>query len=214
MRSDTYKQKNIQMKKAIVIIVVVIAAIAIWAVSGYNGLVSAEENVKSAWSQVENVYQRRLDLIPNLVATVKGYAEHEQETLEGVIAARSKATQITVDPDQLSEESIAAFQEAQGEIGAALGRLLAISENYPDLKANRNFSELQAELAGTENRIATERRKYNEVAKAYNTMVRRFRAMSSLPCSVSGRKDISRLLTGLPKHLRWNSDKIRTFHET
>ncbi len=174
MRSDTYKQKNIQMKKAIVIIVVVIAAIAIWAVSGYNGLVSAEENVKSAWSQVENVYQRRLDLIPNLVATVKGYAEHEQETLEGVIAARSKATQITVDPDQLSEESIAAFQEAQGEIGAALGRLLAISENYPDLKANRNFSELQAELAGTENRIATERRKYNEVAKAYNTMVRRF----------------------------------------
>lgn len=162
------------MKKAIIIIVAVVAVIAIWAVSGYNGLVSSEENVKSAWSQVENVYQRRLDLIPNLVATVKGYAQHESETLEDVVAARSKATQITVDPDQLTEESIAAFQEAQGEIGAALGRLLAISENYPDLKANQNFSELQAELAGTENRIATERRKYNETAKAYNTMVRRF----------------------------------------
>ena len=143
-------------------------------ISGYNGLVSGEENVKSAWSQVENVYQRRLDLIPNLVATVKGYAEHEQETLEGVIEARSKATKITVDPDRLTEENIAAYQEAQGEIGAALGRLLAISENYPDLKANQNFSELQAELAGTENRIATERRRYNDAARAYNTMVRRF----------------------------------------
>ena len=162
------------MKKGLVIALVVIAAIAIWAVSGYNGLVSQEENVKSAWSQVENVYQRRLDLIPNLVATVKGYAAHEQETLESVVAARSKATQITVDPDQLTEENIAAFQEAQGEIGAALSRLIAISENYPDLKANQNFSELQAELAGTENRIATERRRYNDVAKAYNTMVRRF----------------------------------------
>ncbi len=162
------------MKKGIVIIVVVVAAMAIWAVSGYNSLVTSEENVKSAWSQVENVYQRRLDLIPNLVATVKGYAEHEQETLESVVAARSKATQITVDPGQLTEENIAAYQEAQGEIGAALGRLIAISENYPDLKANRNFMELQAELAGTENRIATERRKYNETAKAYNTMVRRF----------------------------------------
>lgn len=162
------------MKKGLVIAIVVIAAIAIWAVSGYNGLVSQEENVKSVWSQVENVYQRRLDLIPNLVATVKGYAAHEQETLESVVAARSKATQITVDPDQLTEENIAAFQEAQGEIGAALSRLIAISENYPDLKANQNFSELQAELAGTENRIATERRRYNDAAKAYNTMVRRF----------------------------------------
>ncbi len=162
------------MKKGLIIIIAAVAVVAIWAVSGYNGLVSNEENVKSAWSQVENVYQRRLDLIPNLVATVKGYAEHEQETLESVIAARSKATQVTVDPDMLTEENIAAYQEAQGEIGAALGRLLAISENYPDLKANRNFSELQAELAGTENRIATERRKYNETAKAYNTMVRKF----------------------------------------
>lgn len=162
------------MKKALIIIVAVMAVIAIWAVTGYNGLVSGEEKVKAAWSQVENVYQRRLDLIPNLVATVKGYAQHEQGTLESVVAARSKATQISVDPNRLTEESIAEFQEAQGEIGAALGRLLAISENYPDLKANQNFMELQAELAGTENRIATERRKYNESARAYNTMVRRF----------------------------------------
>lgn len=162
------------MKKALIIIVAVMAVIAFWAVTGYNGLVSGEEKVKAAWSQVENVYQRRLDLIPNLVATVKGYAQHEQGTLESVVAARSKATQISVDPNMLTEESIAEFQEAQGEIGAALGRLLAISENYPDLKANQNFMELQAELAGTENRIATERRKYNESARAYNTMVRRF----------------------------------------
>ena len=162
------------MKKALIIIVAVMAVIAIWAVTGYNGLVSGEEKVKAAWSQVENVYQRRLDLIPNLVATVKGYAQHEQGTVESVVAARSKATQISVDPNMLTEESIAEFQEAQGEIGAALGRLLAISENYPDLKANQNFMELQAELAGTENRIATERRKYNESARAYNTMVRRF----------------------------------------
>ena len=124
------------MKKALIIIVAVMAVIAIWAVTGYNGLVSGEEKVKAAWSQVENVYQRRLDLIPNLVATVKGYAQHEQGTLESVVAARSKATQISVDPNMLTEESIAEFQEAQGEIGAALGRLLAISENYPDLKAN------------------------------------------------------------------------------
>lgn len=162
------------MKKALIIIAAIAAIVVVWAVTGYNGLVSGDEKVKSAWSQVENVYQRRLDLIPNLVATVKGYAEHEQGTLESVTAARSKATQITVDPNSLTEESIAAFQEAQGEIGAALGRLLAISENYPDLKANQNFMELQAELAGTENRIATERRKYNETARTYNTMVRRF----------------------------------------
>ena len=162
------------MKKGLVIAIVVIAAIAIWAVSGYNGLVSQEENVKSAWSQVENVYQRRLDLIPNLVATVKGYAAHEQETLESVVAARSKATQITVDPDQLTEENIAAFQEAQGEIGAALSRLIAISENYPDLKASQNFRDLQAQLEGTENRITTERMKFNEASRAYNTMVRSF----------------------------------------
>ena len=160
---------------AVLIAILVIAVILImWGITSYNSFVKLRNKGDEAEAGIDAHLKERADLIPNLVETVKGYAEHEQETLEGVIAARSKATQITVDPDQLSEESIAAFQEAQGEIGAALGRLLAISENYPDLKANRNFSELQAELAGTENRIATERRKYNEVAKAYNTMVRRF----------------------------------------
>ena len=148
--------------------------IFIWGKNSYNSLVAGEEQVSAAWSQVENVYQRRADLIPNLVATVKGYAEHESETLESVIAARSRATQVTVDPSKLSEEEIAKFQEAQGELGAALGRLLLLTENYPDLKASRNFSELQAQLEGTENRIATERMKYNETARAYNTSVRSF----------------------------------------
>ena len=151
-----------------------VLGIFIWTKNAYNGLVRSDEQVSAAWSQVENVYQRRADLIPNLVATVKGYASHEQETLEGVISARSKATQITVDPANLSESEIARFQEAQGELGSALGRLLMITENYPDLKANQNFRDLQAQLEGTENRIATEWMKYNETAKSYNTMVRSF----------------------------------------
>ena len=162
------------MKKGLLIVIAVIAVVVIWAVTGYNRLVSGEENVKSAWSQVENVYQRRLDLIPNLEATVKGYAEHEQETFKSITESRSKIQQLSINPDQLTEENIAAYQKAQGELGAALGRLIAISEAYPDLKASSNFSEMQAELAGTENRIATERRKYNEAARAYNTMIRRF----------------------------------------
>lgn len=140
----------------------------------YNNLVNSEEGVSAAWAQVENVYQRRADLIPNLVATVKGYAEHEQNTLESVISARSKATSVTVDPSNLTPEAIAEFQKAQGELSSALGRLLAIQENYPDLKANENFKELQAQLEGTENRIATERMKFNEAARNYNIMVRRF----------------------------------------
>lgn len=165
------------MKKGLTILIavaVVVLAIFLWAKNSYNSLVAGDEQVSAAWSQVENVYQRRADLIPNLVATVKGYAAHEQETLEGVIAARSKATQITVDPDNLNEEEIARFQAAQGELGSALGRLLMLTENYPDLKANENFKDLQAQLEGTENRIATERMKYNEVAKKYNTSVRSF----------------------------------------
>ena len=137
-------------------------------------MVTEDENVQNAWAQVENVYQRRADLIPNLVATVKGYAEHESATLENVIAARAKATQMTVDPANLSEEAIAKFNEAQGELSTALGRLLLIQENYPDLKANQQFSELQAQLEGTENRIATERMKFNDAAKVYNTMIRKF----------------------------------------
>lgn len=165
------------MKKGLtilIVIAVVILGIFVWVKNMYNGLVAADEQVSAAWSQVENVYQRRADLIPNLVATVKGYAAHESETLENVIAARSRATQVTVDPTGLDPESIAEFQSAQGELSSALGRLLMITENYPDLKANENFRELQAQLEGTENRIATERMKFNETAKRYNTMVRRF----------------------------------------
>jgi LemA protein len=162
------------MKKSLVITLVAIAAVVLWLVGAYNGMVTVEEGVDTAWSQVENVYQRRADLIPNLVATVKGYAQHESETLEGVVNARAKATQVTIDRASLSSEDIARYNEAQGEHGNALGRLLLIQENYPDLKANQNFRDLQAQLEGTENRIATERMKFNQAVKDYNTMIRRF----------------------------------------
>ena len=165
------------MKKGIIALIAVAAVLLgcfLWAQNAFNRMVTAEEGVSAAWSQVENVYQRRADLIPNLVATVKGYAEHESRTLENVIAERSKATQVTVDPENLSAEDIARFNQAQGELSSALGRLLMITENYPDLKANKNFSELQAQLEGTENRIATERMKFNEAARSYNTLIRRF----------------------------------------
>lgn len=156
------------------IVLIVLAVIVVWGIGAYNSLVKNEEGVKSAWSQVENVYQRRADLIPNLVATVKGYATHESATLEGVVEARAKATQMTVNVDDLSEEKIAEFQKAQGELGSALGRLMAITEAYPDLKANENFRDLQAQLEGTENRIAVERKSYNQVAQEYNTSIRVF----------------------------------------
>lgn len=162
------------MKKGTIIIVAVVAIIAIWAISGYNSLVSMDENVSGQWSNVETQYQRRADLIPNLVNTVKGYAAHEKETLEGVIAARSQATQIKVDPTDLTPEKLAEYQKAQGAITSALGKLLAITENYPELKANQNFLELQAQLEGTENRINVARKNFNDAAKAYNTAIRRF----------------------------------------
>ena len=162
------------MKKSTIIVIALVAIVAIWAVSGYNSLVKMDESVSTAWSNVENQYQRRADLIPNLVNTVKGYAAHEKETLEAVMSARSKATQMTVDADNLTPEKLQEYQKAQGEIGAALGRLLAITEAYPDLKANENFKELQAQLEGTENRISVERRNFNEVARSYNTAVRTF----------------------------------------
>mgnify|MGYP001810403049 CR=1 FL=1 len=163
-------------KGAITILAVVGALVIIflWANSSYNKMVKQEEGVTSAWSQVENVYQRRADLIPNLVATVKGYAAHEQQTLEGVVNARAKATSITVDPKNLSAEKLAEFQQAQGELSSALGKLLMIQEQYPDLKANQNFLELQAQLEGTENRITVERQKFNEAAQAFNTSIRLF----------------------------------------
>lgn len=165
------------MKKGIIVLVIILAVVLglfMWVKNSYNSLVAGDEQVAAAWSQVENVYQRRADLIPNLVATVKGYAEHESETLESVIAARSRATQVTVDPTDLDAEELAEFQAAQGELSSAIGRLLMITENYPDLKANQNFRDLQAQLEGTENRIATERMKFNETARKYNTMVRSF----------------------------------------
>ena len=143
----------------------------------YNSIVEADENINAQWAKVENQYQRRADLVPNLVNTVKGYAAHESETLEAVIAARSKATQITIDPTNLTEESLQKYQEAQGELSSALGKLLAITENYPDLKANQNFLELQAQLEGTENRIATERTRYADAVNAYNTKIRKFPAL-------------------------------------
>ena len=165
------------MKKGCIgLIVLGIIALALfgWVKNGYNGLVSSEENVETAWAQVENVYQRRADLIPNLVETVKGYAKHEQETLEGVIEARANATKVTIDPSNMTPEDLQKYQAAQGDVTNALSRLIAVAENYPDLKANQNFLELQSQLEGTENRIAVERNKFNEVAKEYNTKRRTF----------------------------------------
>jgi LemA protein len=162
------------MKKSTIIILAVIAVIAVWAVTGYNRLVKADEAVSTAWSNVENQYQRRADLIPNLVNTVKGYAAHEKETLDAVVAARTRATQVAVDAENLTPEMLQEYQKAQNEVGMALGRLIAIAEAYPDLKANANFLELQAQLEGTENRISVERRNFNEVAKKYNTSIRTF----------------------------------------
>ena len=166
-----------KLSKGVITLLVILGFVLIlffWIKGAYNGMVSKEEQVTSAWSQVENVYQRRADLIPNLVATVKGYAAHEKETLEGVINARSKATQTTVDPTKMNEESIKKFQAAQGELSSALGRLMVIVERYPDLKANKNFLELQSQLEGTENRITVERQKFNEIAQGYNTYIRQF----------------------------------------
>ena len=140
----------------------------------FNNMVSYDETVRTAWSNVENVYQRRADLIPNLVSTVKGYAAHEQETLTGVIEARAKATSISIDPANLNAATMQQFQQAQAGLGSALSKLMVVVERYPDLKANQNFLELQAQLEGTENRIAVERRKFNETVKVYNTYIRSF----------------------------------------
>lgn len=141
---------------------------------GYNTMVSQDENVKGKWAQVENAYQRRADLVPNLVNTVKGAAKHEEGTLTAVVEARAKATSVTINADDLSEENIAKFQKVQDQFSGSLSRLLASVEAYPDLKANQNFLELQAQLEGTENRISTERRSYNEAVQQFNTTVRSF----------------------------------------
>jgi LemA protein len=141
---------------------------------GYNRMVEGEEGVAAAWAQVENQYQRRADLIPNLVETVKAYADFEKQTLVDVMEARASATQVKVDPSKLTPESIQQFEQAQTGLSSALGRLMVVVEKYPDLKANQNFLELQAQLEGTENRIAVERQKFNQAVQEYNTMIRRF----------------------------------------
>lgn len=160
--------------KGLIITIVVIALVAIWGISSYNGLVSMDENVSNQWANVKTQYQRRSDLIPNLVNTVKGYAKHESQTLESVMAARSQATQVKIDPSNCTPQQLAAYQKAQGDVTTALGKLLAITENYPDLKANQNFLELQSQLEGTENRINVARKDFNDTAKKYNTSLRRF----------------------------------------
>lgn len=158
----------------ILIIVGIIAVVILWGVRIYNNMVKLDEETQQAWAQVENAYQRRADLIPNLVKTVQGAAEYEKGTLEGVIEARAKATSVQVDPSKLTEENIAAFQQVQDQLSSALSRLMVVVERYPELKANQNFLELQAQLEGTENRIAVERKKFNEVVQQYNTTIRRF----------------------------------------
>jgi lemA protein len=153
------------------IYIAVAVALGLYLMSTYNGLVKQRQEVKAKWAQVEVQLQRRTDLILSLVKTVKGYAKHESETLEKVVAARAKATQITVDPNKLDAESMAKVAQAQGELSQALGRLMMITEAYPDLKANENFMMLQAEISGCENRLAVERKRYNETAQSYNSAI-------------------------------------------
>ena len=162
------------MKKSTIIIIAVAVLAVVWGITGYNGLVGMDEGVQTKWADVETQYQRRADLIPNLVNTVKGYAAHESETLAAVVEARAKATSVNIDPSNMSAEQIANFQKAQDGVSSALGRLLVTVEKYPDLKANENFRELQSQLEGTENRISVARRDYNEAARKYNTTLRSF----------------------------------------
>lgn len=156
------------------IIIAVLVLVLIWGISAYNQLVGSEESVSKAWSQVENVYQRRLDLIPNLIKTVQGAADYEKSTLQAVIEARSKASSIQLNAENMSQEQLQAFTQAQDELGSAVSRLMLTVERYPELKANQNFLELQSQLEGTENRITVERQKYNQVVGNFNTQVRRF----------------------------------------
>ena len=163
-----------KLSKGTIGIIVAVVVIALWASSAYNGMVKEQEKATTAWSNVQSAYQRRADLIPNLVEVVKGYAAHEKETFESVVAARSKATSINLDPENMTPEKLKEFQQAQGELGAALGRLIAIQENYPELKANENFRDLQVQLEGTENRINEARNVFNKVVQEYNVVIRSF----------------------------------------
>lgn len=157
-----------------IIPVALVVIVIMWAVGAYNGMVTLDEGVQGKWADVETQYQRRADLIPNLVSTVKGYAAHESETLESVVKARSEASSVKVDPENLTPEQLTEYQKAQSGVSSALGRLMVIVEKYPDLKANQNFMELQSQLEGTENRINVARRDFNEAAKNYNTVIRSF----------------------------------------
>lgn len=163
-------------KSWIVIAVIVVVVLVLYSSfkGSYNSMVTMEENVTASWAQVENVYQRRADLIPNLVATVKGYADFEKETLEGVIEARAKATSVTIDPTNMDPQALQQFQSAQDGLGSALSRLMVVVERYPELKANQNFMDLQTQLERTENRISVERRNFNTAAQGFNTFIRQF----------------------------------------
>jgi len=156
------------------IIIAVVVVVVLMVINSYNKMVTKDQGVKTAWSQVENQYQRRADLIPNLVKVVKGYAEHEKSTLEDVVKARAEASKTTIDPSKMTQEDLQKFQESQNQLGGALSRLMLVVERYPDLKANQNFLQLQAQLEGTENRISVERKRFNEVAQDYNTYILRF----------------------------------------
>ena len=164
------------MKKSTMIVIGVIVVAILWAVSAYNGMVGKQESATTALANVQATYQRRADLLPNLTKTVKAYAKHEKETFESVTKARTEATQIKLDPESLTPEKLAAFQKAQGNVAAAFGRLMAIAENYPELKASENFKDLQVQLEGTENRINESRQLFNSAVQTYNVSVRRFPA--------------------------------------
>lgn len=163
-----------KLSKGLIAIIAVVVIVGAWAASAYNSMVDVQEQATTALANVQSTYQRRADLIPNLVETVKGYAAHEKQTLEDVVNARTKATSINLDTENLTPEKLKEFQQAQGELGSALGRLIAIQENYPDLKANENFRDLQVQLEGTENRINEARNKYNEAVQKYNVVIRSF----------------------------------------
>ena len=171
--SDTEK-KTVGLSKKTLIILAVAAVLVLWGISAYNGMVSVEEKATTEWAKVQSSYQRRADLIPNLVNTVKGYATHEKETLEGVISARAKATSINIDASNLTPEQVQKYQAAQGELTQALGKLIAIGEAYSDLKANENFIDLQKQLEGTENRINEARNSFNKAVQEYNIKIRKF----------------------------------------
>lgn len=170
------KKKNRTWIIVLVVLALIVIGVIRWGIRTYNNFIGLEEGIEGQWANVENVYQRRADLIPNLVNTVKGYAEFEQETLTQVIEARAQATSVTIDPTNITPQQLAAFQQAQDGLSSALSRLLVTIERYPDLKANQNFMDLQKQLEGTENRIAVERRKFNEVTRGFNTSIRRFPA--------------------------------------